>query len=1217
MKNDNKIKCNNSHELKSSYSSLRWFSKLKNIKNKNKRRDSMINYNLDGLGTIEYAILHREANRPLTKIKEFDKNTKFCPCCSLPVEQKGYIERFNFCDNTDKYSECGRGISLFFSYFRFSIFILLLAFISMALPTFYLTYDYTKQLHHTCEKIYELEKDKINETFSECVYFLNLDDMNDITIYNNDFMLSFNSINSKQYSSLHFKLINSYSNIDKTIINYSLIYFINLITLFIINLLYNIILYNINKQYDLLVTSPSDFTVIVSNVQLAFHIFWKKINQINKIINNNNISCSEGTSNINYLEQQNLENQLKEELGLEDYPQNKEININEAFQYFIKNKICESSNQYNYKINHINICYKINEYMKIEEKIQEKKKQILLANFDPKQQLKNEDLEYQERKYFYSPLKIFGINIFNCDTCKRSILLSDIQKEKENLEKELEELVKQTQNLTENNFAGIIFITFETMDEQEKFLKPYSMNYITNLLIKIKDLKYFLCSCFISKEEKKRFLLKRNLEVHVAPEPEDVIFENLQYSSWEKKLRILLTYFLSFIIIGICFLIILFLNNLQLKYMKTSTIIKYGLSLMITGVISIINVIFQIFLGYLTKMEKHLSMTNYYLSLSIKLTIFTFITTAIVPFISDYYINYDGDYDLLITNISTCFLTNSILTPIIWIFNVNYLMKKIKICYIEKKKKHNLTQRELNSLYELPDMDISYKYSYIVKTLLMTFFYIPIFPFGVLISFIGLLFGYFLEKLNFTKMYKRPEMINSKICEFYSNYFILNYFMLGIGDYIFMDDEMNNKWSLCNLLVFGLLIIIPYNHFLTFDFLGINESDLKQEKYDDIFFTFYNDYERTNPMTKKNGMKRFVNKLKEKKFIKDEEYEEILQNIENINLMEVYYDSQKNHIKDSIKRAYTRKKSTIINKNSNCVFNFNSFIKENQNYILNNLLCLGKQRNNGVNNPNIEIIEENATEKDNIDKNSINDYNPSDAFNDKSNKQNSQNLDSIINKHSFNNYKESEQKINAKNTDIYSPIKIRIKKKKFKSNNKYKNDTNNHKINVYNYVRDTSNWIKRKKIINKKKSLPNTEKNTNEYTFSHDSKNNINNKIEKYEKRITNKNNHKNIFNHDFNDNDIEIYNQYRRNKKYGNRNNFIFSSNYKNLIIEQRRKKYNLYNNIQLNNNKNDYEIEIDNNINNKDKLIKINNNGHNIPLFGMGNCDELHQNILNQYKK
>jgi len=76
---------------------------------------------LDNLGKINLAKEHRSANRPLCKKNEFNKDTKFCPCCSLPVEQKGYIERFNFCDNTDKFSECGRGISLFFSYLCFDM----------------------------------------------------------------------------------------------------------------------------------------------------------------------------------------------------------------------------------------------------------------------------------------------------------------------------------------------------------------------------------------------------------------------------------------------------------------------------------------------------------------------------------------------------------------------------------------------------------------------------------------------------------------------------------------------------------------------------------------------------------------------------------------------------------------------------------------------------------------------------------------------------------------------------------------------------------------------------------------------------------------------------------------------------------------------------------------------------------------------------------------
>jgi hypothetical protein len=41
-----------------------------------------------------------------------------------------------------------------------------------------------------------------------------------------------------------------------------------------------------------------------------------------------------------------------------------------------------------------------------------------------------------------------------------------------------------------------------------------------------------------------------------APEPEDIIWENLSYPSTEKKLRRLGTYLSSLLVIGICFAIL-------------------------------------------------------------------------------------------------------------------------------------------------------------------------------------------------------------------------------------------------------------------------------------------------------------------------------------------------------------------------------------------------------------------------------------------------------------------------------------------------------------------------------------------------------------------------------------------------------------------------------------------------------------------------------------
>ena len=1179
MKNENESQKQSNSDLKSSRSNrstIRWLSKLKKDKKSN-FKSAKVSFNLDGLGDIELAKLHREANRPLNKIKDFDKNTKFCPCCSLPVEQKGYIERFNFWDNTDKFSECGRGISLYFSYFRFAILISAISFIIITIPTFYMTYNYTNGLKNVCNIIHTEGKYRINETFPECINFI-INENTGKRIIDEEWLLKYNSINLKEYRHLHSHIINSYENIDRTLFNYSIIYFIGLISLFLINISYIILLYNKNKEYDILVTSPSDFTVIVTNLHSAFKIFWKKINKINYIIKTRNKNEIDNTSKSTESKQRNKEIQLKEELGL-NFPQNQEIDINEAFHQFIKNKLCENSKGYNFQINHINICYKIGEYMRIEEKIQDRKKKIIMATYDPKQQIKNENLDINNKKYFIPPFTIFGINLFCCDSCKKSILLSEIQEEKLKLEKQLEELIKFTGKLTEEDFAGVIFITFETMDEQEKFLEPYPKSFIMYLLIKIKDLKYYLCKCAISKEKQKRFLLKRNLEVYVAPEPDDVIFENLQFSSFDKSIRMFLTYFLSFIIIGICFVIILIINYLQIKYMKNSSfnknVVKYGLSMLITGVISLINIMFQICLGYLTKIEKLTSLTEYHLSFSVKLTIFTFITSAIVPLISDYNINSEKNYNLLVTNMMTYFISNSILTPLFWTFNLYHLYKKIIICLIEKKQKHNLTQRELNSLYELPGMQIAYKYSYIVRTLLMSFFYMPIFPLSSFMSLSGFLLGYFLEKFNFTNLYKRPEMLNSKICEFYSKYLFVNYFMLGLGEFVFLrDEEKDNKWNFINIMVFGILIIIPYNEIFNFDFIGINESDLKQEKYEDIYFTFYNDYERANPMTKKEGMKRFINKLKEKNFLQENEYNEIQKNIENINLMEVYYESKKysreNTIKSSYRRQDTIRKKT--NKNS-YISNFNNFIKHNKEYVLNYLLSLGKKQNNANKNTNnkisVQIIEEKNSEKSEHNNNEINKI--KNIGNDENYEKKIEIKTDIISEQLTsrnNNYRESEQKINLVNNDSISFPKINNKNKKYDNCNCDRK--NNFKEN-YIFTTNKDN----------NEDLINYNENENIYGLKHNQLNN---------------------------NNDIEIYNKYKNRKK---EDKMLHFKKYTNNILTQNDLNKN---NIEIYNKRpyrNSYAIKLD--INNKNDGCY---NKDVLPLFSQEHYDELHKRILSQYK-
>ena len=1046
---------------------------------------------------IENAKIHREANRPLFKIKEFDGFTKFCKCCYLPAKDDIYLKNFSCCENTDKFAECGRGITLYYFYFRFSIIILLFALISMALPTFLISNNYTNELSNICYEIYSYEKEKINITFPDCINFINVKGVSEIFIKDTDWESRFSAKNLKDYRTIY-KLItnNTSNNIDKIIINYNIVYFIGLSTLFIINSLNNILLHNINKQYDISVTSPSDYTVIISNLYSAFNIFWKKIKKINnqiKKINKINLT----NHNETYKSTKNNKNSLKmkeiEELGLEDMPKNEEINILDAFHKFIKNKICISSNGDKYNICQINICYKISEFMKLEDEIQKYNRKLYIVNHAPYQIEKNEKLNLQnnDRKYFYYPMDILGFNMCTCFKCEKYQLVSDIEKNKNKLESKLKELLKQTENLTKDNFAGVIFVTFDSINETEKFLELYPKNIIMKLLVSIKDLKYFLCYCCVKKNKLKIFLLKKNISVDVAPEPEDVIFENLQYSSCERFLRMLLIYFISFIIIAICFFIILFLNYLQIKHKEKHSenklVIKYILSLAIALVISVLNAIFQSLLNTLTKKEKQISMTNYYLSFSIKLTIFTFTTSGILPLISCFYFS-KSNYYLLESNMLTLFLSNSFLTPIMWSMNFQLLLKEIKIYLVEKKCIH-YTQKELNNLYELLDMEIAYKYSYITKTLLMSFLYMPIFPLGIFISLIGFIFGYFIEKFNFSKMYKRPEVLNSKICEFYTNYYILTFFMLAVGDFVFLRDTYkSNTWLFLNIILFGVLIIIPYNQIFGLDLIGINESEIKGNlTFEDAYFNFYNDYERTNPMTKKEGIKHFFMKLVDNGLITKQNYEEIINNFENINLMETYYKARKNFNNSLIQKAFlslggnnnpeNKKKSTFIE-------NMKRLSQTNNKKPMNLLFFLGNHKNVEDNNANNNYNEREGNE--NTYKDNGNEYkNDESRVIDNNEGQNLNFERTKIKRRSkklLKNYVKKEEIYNLYNNPLFFGVTMlcntvilnKDKKNEEIKANEVDNDGNDTEIIKNDMIKSKS--IKKKKKRKKKKNKKNKKK---------------------------------------------------------------------------------------------------------------------------------------------
>lgn len=900
-------------------------SLIKNMHdNSNKNREEK--FNLDQLGRIEYAKEHSSANRPLNKLREFKTNQKFCRCCGLPCITPGVIEPFRICDSTDKYSILGQAITLYFSFYKFSIFILIILLCSLIAPSFYMISTYYISLSNICNNIFEnnrsiglgvcenfiTNKDYLKannkegkETFQSQLNAANLIsyiELYTVLMTNDNNNTVFNDLMKREYGKKIYKLV----------INNSISYFIVLVCLFIINLLYIVFQNNKILDYNFQLISPSDYAVIMTNMSNALKSFHRLKKSYMK---NNKVSANK---------------EYRRKLGFKD---NELIdkNITEANEFgkYIENIIINKKNKddkkksKDLKVQLVNICYKLNKFKILENEILEYKNQLFQVANNPRQIRRNRHfkLEGNKRKYFQTPINLFNLNT-NC--CEKRIPITEIMRKKKHKETQLNDLLEASKNIRKKNFANVAFISFNTISEQEKFLSKYSQNWFQTLILLLKYFKFYFCFCCLSKESKKKWENEMGETVVSAPEPDDIIFENLETTKFGRIIRTFTTTLISMMIIAISFIIVVLLTLAQERIDKMSfgakNFSKYAVSLGMTGAISIVNIIFQSILECLTKLERHMSITDHNLSFSVKLTVFTFVNSAIVPLISNLFTNLENvsiNYELLVSNMLMMFLVNSFVSPIMWTFNITFYIKKWTIWTIESKKnpnmRHNKTQRELNELYEYVDIELAYKYSYIAKTLLMTFFYLPVFPLGIIFSICGLILGFYLEKYNIAYRYRRPEMMNETICKFYANFFEVNFLMLSLGDYIFLQDKYRiDYWPYINLCLFFILLLIPYGQYLSFNFIGINQSQIINKGYNDVYFTFYNDYERMNPFTKKIGTINYLKRLREKDYITEEEFENQKKQIEKLTFMQIMAQARPNKT-NRVKRSLGRRLPLMSN----------------------------------------------------------------------------------------------------------------------------------------------------------------------------------------------------------------------------------------------------------------------------------------------------------------
>ncbi len=171
----------------------------------------------------------------------------------------------------------------------------------------------------------------------------------------------------------------------------------------------------------------------------------------------------------------------------------------------------------------------------------------------------------------------------------RNEIILKMKELRQNIKKFLEDIDKLE---NKNLLNGVVFATFNTNKEYNDYLEQFPSSFFSKVSFNIYYLfAVYLFRCAFSAKARENLRKKIKLRVERAPEPQDIIWENLQYTGMERVKRTCYVYFISILLTGVSFGIVFGLNYLQssTRTVLDNIYLRYGLSIVISVIISVIN----------------------------------------------------------------------------------------------------------------------------------------------------------------------------------------------------------------------------------------------------------------------------------------------------------------------------------------------------------------------------------------------------------------------------------------------------------------------------------------------------------------------------------------------------------------------------------------------------------------------------------------------------
>ena len=195
-----------------------------------------------------------------------------------------------------------------------------------------------------------------------------------INSYNS--IIDFSRLNIKNFKKIYASLYsNKNEDLDKMMVNYSVLNFICILTILILNFGYIILLNNKTSLPDIDLITPRKYSIIITEMDGFYSYLKEKFlsdkgtnNGEGEIINIRKVQ-QPSTEEKKSSERENLTNRDEENKNDED---NNKVSGVEKFKNLFKERLSEIffDKKQIFNISKVNVCFKIHEYIKQEEKLE-------------------------------------------------------------------------------------------------------------------------------------------------------------------------------------------------------------------------------------------------------------------------------------------------------------------------------------------------------------------------------------------------------------------------------------------------------------------------------------------------------------------------------------------------------------------------------------------------------------------------------------------------------------------------------------------------------------------------------------------------------------------------------------------------------------------------------------------------------------------------------